>query len=111
MKQLHGSINTTLTLVQFSSVTQSCPTLRPPWTAARQASLSNPPSSPVRQPRRHFQMTRLSKRHAPATFPHVLLFRVTVTLGADKLVDVADGLCCSPQLNRPREQQQRRTTL
>ena len=40
MKQLHGSINTTLTLVQFSSVTQSCPTLRPPWTAARQASLS-----------------------------------------------------------------------
>ena len=40
MKQLHGSINTTLTLVQFSSVTQSCPTLRPPWTAARQAPLS-----------------------------------------------------------------------
>ena len=56
-------------------------------------------------------MTRPSKGHAPATSPYVLLFGLPVTLGADKLVDVADGLCCFPQLNRPREQRQRRTTL
>ena len=30
----------TFSLILFSSVIQSCPTLQPPWTAARQASLS-----------------------------------------------------------------------
>ena len=36
----HDTVKNNPVSVQFSSVSQLCPTLQPPWTAARQASLS-----------------------------------------------------------------------
>ena len=71
----------TISSVQFSSVTQSCPTLCDPWTAAHQASLSitnsqsppKPMSIKLVMPSNHFILCR-PLLLLPSIFPSTRVF-------------------------------------
>ena len=81
----YAFLNTTTTdtkgSVQFSSVTQSCPTLCNPWTAARQASLSITNSQSLSKlksielvmPSNHLILCR-PLLLLPSTFPNIRVF-------------------------------------